>query len=111
MESKVERRAAERLPLKFQIRYFYLPPEVNPPSTCTIDMSAQGACVEALDLLPRGASIAFLLITQENQVIDVRAPVVHTTGLQQQACHAGVSFTWLSPSDQLALEQAVSVNR
>ena len=110
METQVERRAAVRQPLKWEVRYFYLPPEVNPPSTCTIDMSSQGACVEALDLLPQGASIAFLLITQENHVIDVRARVVHTAEAQQSAYRAGVHFTWLSPSDHLALQQAISVN-
>jgi hypothetical protein len=111
METKVERRTAARQPCKFLVRYFYLPPEANPPSTCTIDMSTQGACVEAVDLLPSGASIAFLLITQENQVIDVRARVVHTEAGQPQAYRAGVSFTWLSPSDHLALQHAISVNR
>ena len=110
MDTKVERRAAARQPCRFQVRYFYLPPEVNPPSTCTIDMSTQGACVEALDLLPSGASIAFLLITQENHVIDIRARVVHTAEGQPSAYRAGVSFTWLSPSDHLALQQAISVS-
>ena len=110
MDTKLERRAEARLPLKFQVRYFYLPPEVSPPSTCTIDMSTQGACVEALDRLPNGASIAFLLITQENHVIDIRARVVHTAESQSSAFRAGVSFTWLSPSDHLTLQQAISVN-
>ena len=110
METNVERRAAARQPLKFQVRYFYLPPEVNPTSTCTIDMSTQGACLEALDRLPNGASIAFLLITHENHVIDVRARVVHTTEDQPCAYRAGVHFTWLSPSDHLALQEAISVN-
>lgn len=109
METKVERRAATRLPLNFQVRYFYLAPEANPPSTCTIDMTTQGACIEVLDLLPSGASIAFLMITQENYVIDVRAKVVHTAEAQRSAYRAGVCFTWLSPADHLALEHAISV--
>lgn len=107
METTLERRGTARKPVRFQIKYFYLPPDANPPVTHTIDLSSEGACIETLDPLQLGASVAFFIITPENQVIDARARVVHLGCSQHPPYHAGVRFTYLSPSDRALLERAL----
>ena len=107
MEAVRERRAAERKPVPFQVKYFYLPPEAHPPSTRVIDLSADGACVETLDLFQEGASVAFFIVTPENQVIDVRAQVMHMERAERPPYRAGVRFTQVSPSDRAVLQSAL----
>jgi c-di-GMP-binding flagellar brake protein YcgR len=107
MEKTMEHRTSMRKSVNFQVRYFYLPPDANPPSTYTIDLSTDGACIETLDPLQLGASVAFFIITPETQVIDVRAQVVHTEYAEHPPYRAGVHFTHLSPSDRATLQRAI----
>ncbi len=107
METMLERRASPRKPIGFPIKYFYFPPDADPPRTCTIDLSPQGACIEALDPFPQGASVAFYIVTPENQVVDVRAQVVYTQPVKSPPSRVGVRFTYLSPADRTALQNAI----
>lgn len=107
METKIERRALERKPLNFAVKYFYLPPEANPPSTRTINLTLDGALIEALDLLQQGASVAFFIVTPEHQVVDVRAKVMHARAAESAPFCAGVRFTYISAGDRAILEQAI----
>ncbi len=102
-----ERRASPRRPVPFHVKYFYLPPDVVPPSTRVLDLSIDGARIETLDRFPEGASVAFYLITPENQVIDVRAQVVHMEPGEHPPYRAGVRFTQLSPADRDVLQRAL----
>lgn len=107
MEKTTERRRSNRKPVNFQVRYFYLPPDANPPRTRTIDLSTDGACVETLDPLALGASVAFFIVTPQSEVIDVRAQVVHTQYAEHPPYRAGVRFTHLSTSDRVTLQRAI----
>lgn len=107
METTVERRVVTRKPVRFQIKYFYLPPDANPPSTRTVDLSTEGACIETLDPLQKGASVAFFIVTPEKQVIDVRAQVVRMEYAERPPYRAGVRFTQLSPADRAVLQHAI----
>jgi hypothetical protein len=107
MEPTFERRTATRKPVRFQVKYIYLPPDANPPKTRTINMSTQGASIEALDPLQCGASIAFFVVTSEDQVIDVRAQVVYLLQAERPPYRAGIRFTHLSPTDRIALHDAI----
>lgn len=107
METHAERRALERRPLQFQVKYHYLPPSMTPPSTHTLNLTSRGAYVETLDPLQDGAAIAFFIITPDHQVIDVRARVVHSEQAKLTPFCAGVSFTHLSPEDRAMLEQVL----
>ncbi len=107
METVMERRTVQRKRVPFQVKYFYLPPDANPPNTRVIDLSAEGACVETLDLFPEGASVAFFIVTPENQVIDVRAQVMHMESAARPPYRAGVRFTQLAPSDRVVLQHAL----
>jgi len=107
METTLERRASPRKPIGFPIKYFYFPPDANPPRTCTINLSPLGACIEALDPFPQGASVAFYIVAPENQVVDVRAQVVYTQSVEAPPYRVGVRFTHLSPTDRTALQHAI----
>ena len=107
METTFERRVSTRKPVRFQVKYFYLPPEANPPIMHTIDLSSVGARIETLDPLKLGASVAFFIVTPDVQVIDARAQVVHLEDAERPPYHAGVRFTHLSPSDRAALQYAL----
>lgn len=107
VRTKTERRVLPRKPVRFQIKYFYLPPDADPPPTRTIDLSTEGALIETLDPLQQGASVAFFIVTPEHQVVDVRARVVHTEPASNPLYHAGVLFTHVSPADRAVLERAI----
>jgi c-di-GMP-binding flagellar brake protein YcgR len=107
METVMERRVSQRRRVPFQVKYFYLPPDANPPSTRVIDLSTDGACVETLDVFQEGAAVAFFIVTPENQVIDVRAQVMRMEPAERPPYRAGVRFTQLSPSDRAALQRAL----
>jgi c-di-GMP-binding flagellar brake protein YcgR len=104
----IERRASRRKSVHFSVRYFYLPPTTEPPDTQTINLSVDGACIETLDPLKEGASIAFYIITPNRGVIDVRARVVHVLPDGHPPYRVGVEFTHLSPADCAALERALN---
>ncbi len=107
METFVERRTSQRKQVPCRVKYYYLPPGANPPTTRVIDLSAEGACVETLDLFQKGASLAFFIITLDIQVIDVRAQVMHMERTERPPYRAGVRFTQLSPSDRVVLQHAL----
>jgi len=107
METVIERRACERKPLKFAVKYFYFPPEANPPITRTIDLTLDGALIEALDPFQQGASVAFFIVTPEHQVVDVRAKVIHGRVAESAPFYAGVRFTHISAGDRAVLQQAI----
>lgn len=103
METTFERRVSMRKRVRFQVKYFYLPPVANPPITHTIDLSCMGARIETLDPLKLGASVAFFIVTPDIQVIDARARVVYLEDAERPPYRAGVRFTHLSPSDRATL--------
>ncbi|MDE3089752.1 MAG: PilZ domain-containing protein [Chloroflexota bacterium] len=107
MEKMRERRTAERRPVRLPVKYFYVPPEVNPPPTYTVDLSVGGACIETLDPLQPGASVAFFILAPEHQVIDARAQVVHTQSTEGAPYRAGVRFLRLPPADRALLERTI----
>ena len=107
METVIERRESPRRRVPFHVKYLYLPPEATPPSTRVIDLSANGACVETLDLFQEGASVAFFIVTPENQVIDVRAQVTRMERAERPPYRAGVRFTQVSPPDRALLQSAL----
>jgi len=92
-----------RKSVRFQVKYFYLPPEASPPITHTIDLSSVGARIETLDPLKLGASVSFFIVTPDVQVIDARAQIVHLEHAERPPYRAGVRFTYVSPSDRAAL--------
>lgn len=108
MSPYVERRAALRVPTQCVVRYFYLPPSLNPPSTRVIDLSLRGACIEVPDPLIPGSIIAFQIITSEHHVVDVRARVVYALPRQDVFYRAGVSFTHISETDPGSLEREIA---
>ena len=108
METAImERRVSQRRQVPFQVKYFYLPPEADPPSTRVIDLSTEGACVETLDVFQEGAAVAFFIVTPENQVIDVRAQVMHMEPAEHPPYRVGVRFTQLSSSVRGTLRRAL----
>jgi len=107
VETKAERRASTRKPIRFPIRYSYLPPEADPPDNRTLDLSVEGACIETLKPFQKGASVAFFIVTPENQVIITRARVVHLQRAGYPPYRAGVRFTHLSPAERAALQNAI----
>jgi len=102
VETKAERRASTRKPIRFPIRYSYLPPDNR-----TLDLSVEGACIETLKPFQKGASVAFFIVTPENQVIITRARVVHLQRAGYPPYRAGVRFTHLSPAERAALQNAI----
>lgn len=107
MVTTMERRTSQRKQVPCHVKYYYLPPGANPPSTRVIDLSAEGACIETLDLFQEGASVTFFVVMPENQVIDVQAQVIHVEQAERPPYHAGVRFTQLSPSDRVVLQHAL----
>ncbi len=107
MEKELEQRQSSRKAVRFSVKYFYLPPTATPPETRTINLSVDGACVETLDPLQAGASVAFFIVTPDHQAVDVRAQVVYTQSAERPPHRAGVRFTHVSPSDRVVLEHAI----
>jgi ActR/RegA family two-component response regulator len=100
-ETNIERRVSPRVPVRYPVIYSHLPP--NPPPTRMIDLSEEGAAIEALDLPPVGAAISFMIIAGQDQVVDARATVVHVQPGPNFPYRIGVRFSGLSPSDRTIL--------
>ena len=107
MDTAMERRTSQRKHVPCRVKYYYLPPGANPPITRVIDLSAEGACVETLDLFQEGATVTFFVVMPQNQVIDVQAQVIHMEQTERPPYRAGVRFTQLSPSDRVVLQRAL----
>jgi c-di-GMP-binding flagellar brake protein YcgR len=101
-----ERRTSRRVPVQCPVKYFYLP-SLNAPETRTLDLSAGGARIEAVDPLTPGASVAFQIITPEHHVVDVRAQVVHRSFEEYRPYRVGVRFTGLSAGDRAILAREI----
>jgi len=97
MVSPSERRAFPRVSVQCPIKYFYLPPSLNPPDTRVIDLSQVGACIEVPDPLILGSVIAFHIITSERGVVNAQARVVHVQAKANTFFRVGVQF--VSPSE------------
>ncbi len=105
-----ERRTSSRVPAHFSVQYFYRAPNTVSPATRTINATVNGARVEALDPLPQGAAIAFLLLTDDREVLDVRGQVVYVEPMAERQgvpYHAGVRFTKLAEKDRAVLLRAL----
>ncbi|MBI3740290.1 MAG: PilZ domain-containing protein [Chloroflexi bacterium] len=106
-----ERRAAARVPAHLPIKYFYRPANGAATTTYTVDLSETGARVEALDELPLGAAIAFLVIADSNQVMDVRGQIMRVEPTPEPRAPApyriGVRFTQISETDRTLLTQVL----
>ncbi len=103
-----ERRAAPRVAANFPVRYFYQPFGASPAKT--LDVSLTGARVQAFDPLPAGASIAFLMFTDAQSVLDVRGQIVRVEPMPPEDTapfRVSVRFTKLSDADRHALERAI----
>ncbi len=85
-----ERRASPRFPAHFPVIYYYLPHTA--PRTYTINLSAGGTQVEALDHLPLGASVAFLIVLEAEQVLNTIATVIHVEPRADTRYSIGVRF-------------------
>lgn len=104
-----ERRAAQRVPAHFPVQYFYHARDVQVPPTQTLDVSTSGAQVQALDAFPQGASLAFLLLAGDQNVLDVRAQVVRVEpGESAAPFRVGVRFTQLSDQDRETLARVIA---
>jgi hypothetical protein len=105
METYIERRLAPRVPVRHPIIYSYLPS--NAPPMRMIDWSDEGAAVEALDPLPIGAAISFMIVGSNHQVVEVRATVVHVQSVPNFPYRIGVRFSSLTPDGRRILVQSI----
>jgi hypothetical protein len=107
MKATVERRVSPRIPVQCRVSFYYLPPSLNSPVSQVINLSEGGACVEVPDPLIPGASIAFLIITSDHQVVDVRARVAYLEPSKNPPYRVGVCFTRLSANDRVSLAREI----
>lgn len=89
-----ERRSGPRFTVDYIVFFHYLLP--NRPTTRMIDLSMEGAAVEALDALPVGSQTSFVFAMNEQDVIECFARVISVVPLTDCKYRVGVSFVGLT---------------
>ena len=107
MLSTSNRRASHRVPVQCPVKYLYQPPTPQSLDTRVLDLGLDGACVQVPDPLIPGSAVAFVIITSEHQVIDVRAKVVHVRSDGSPLYRAGVCFVCVSEKDRALLAREI----
>lgn len=104
-----ERRAARRVPVYCATGYSVPGPMSNADwrATRVVDLSAGGACLEAVEPLTPGSELAFQILTADQHAVNVRAQVVHLDSREYRSYHLGVRFTALSASGRAILARAM----
>ncbi|HZQ07844.1 MAG TPA: PilZ domain-containing protein [Anaerolineae bacterium] len=88
-----ERRVSPRFAAQYPVFYYYLP--YSAPRTRTINLSKGGAGIEALDRLPLGASVAFLIVMDEDKILNATGTVIHVEPREDARYSIGVQFSAL----------------
>jgi hypothetical protein len=103
MQSNSERRSSPRVAVNYSVIYHYTPPYA--PPTKMLNLSVEGAAVEALDPLPVGAKTSFVFVVDTRRVVDCQAQVISVQPLPDSRYRVGVRFTHLSEQGRELVSQ------
>lgn len=70
-----------------------------------LDLSPEGALLEALDPLPIGAKTSFVFVLDMHRVVDCQAQVISVLPLSESRYRLGVRFTHLTEQGRELIEQ------
>lgn len=104
MSSLIERRTHPRVTVDYSVFYYYTLP--NHPETKMLNLSMEGAAIEALDPFPVGARTSFVFVLGKAQVVHCQARVVSVAPLPNSKYRIGVRFTELSDEGRQLVARA-----
>lgn len=105
MPSKTERRASPRVAVDLPVFYAYS--LANRPKTNVLDLSVEGAGLEALEPLAIGSVTSFVFVTSAFQAIACQAKVMSLQPLPDAKYRVGVRFLNISEEGRQVVAQAV----
>lgn len=103
MQPNTDRRSSPRVPVDYSVIYHYTPPYA--PPTKMLDLSLEGASLEALDPLPVGAKTSFVFVLDMRRVVDCQAQVISVMPLSNSRYRIGVRFTHLTAHGRELVQQ------